>query len=87
MYNFLFIIGIILIFLGIIIVLIYSALNLSSSKGNKNNVNTTIKTGGLIMIGPIPIIFGNSSAMINISIILGIILFIIAIIFFFFIRK
>ncbi len=83
MYEFLLIIAVVFLFLGIILMFIYNGLNLN----NKSIKNNNIQTGGLIMIGPIPIIFGNSSPMIIISIALGIILFIIAIIFFFFIRK
>ncbi len=45
--------GIIVIFVGIILILIGTALQSTSSK------NEEIHTGGVILIGPIPIIFGN----------------------------
>lgn len=56
-------IGFIFIILGIII--IFSAVFLSSLRGGQEG---QIETGGVIMIGPIPIIFGNSKPLIIISI-------------------
>jgi len=49
--------GIIVIFLGIIMILIGTALQ-STSK------NEEVRTGGVILIGPIPIIFGNDRSLI-----------------------
>lgn len=81
MYSALFIVGIVLLFLGIALISLYSILNITS----KQNGNTQF--GGIIMVGPIPIVFGNSGPATSIAIALGIILFIIAIIFFFFVKK
>ncbi len=83
MYNYLFFIGIVLVLLGTITIILYTVLNSNTKPENKINA----QVGGLIMIGPIPIIFGNSSIAMTIVIILGIILFIIAILFFFFTKK
>lgn len=62
--------GILLIFLGSIIQ--------STSSDKDNGSKTEIKTGGVILIGPIPIIFGNDRGMIMTGVILGIILMLVA---------
>jgi uncharacterized protein (TIGR00304 family) len=49
--------GIIVIFIGIIIILIGTALQATSK-------NEEVRTGGVILIGPIPIIFGNDRSLI-----------------------
>lgn len=49
--------GIIVIFIGIILVVIGSALQSTSQ-------NEKVYTGGVILIGPIPIIFGNDKSLI-----------------------
>lgn len=64
--------GILLIFLGSIIQ------STSSDNNNDNSSKTEIKTGGVILIGPIPIIFGNDRGMVITGVILGIILMLVA---------
>lgn len=64
--------GILLIFLGSIIQ------STSSDNNNDNTSKTEIKTGGVILIGPIPIIFGNDRGMVITGVILGIILMLVA---------
>lgn len=81
MYSFLFIAGIVLLFLGIAIIFLYFILNTVSKQ------NGSPQFGGVIMIGPVPIIFGNSGPETSITIALGIVLFIIMVIFFFFGKK
>ena len=49
--------GIIVIFIGIILILIGTALQSTSQ-------NEEVHTGGVILIGPIPIIFGNDKSLI-----------------------
>ena len=49
--------GIVVIFIGIILVVIGSALQSTSQ-------NEEVHTGGVILIGPIPIIFGNDKSLI-----------------------
>ncbi len=49
--------GIIVIFVGIIILLIGTALQSTSQ-------NEEVHTGGVILIGPIPIVFGNDKSLI-----------------------
>jgi uncharacterized protein (TIGR00304 family) len=65
--------GIVMIFLGTL---------LQSSSNNQLNSNsegssTNIQTGGVIMIGPIPIIFGNNKGMIGVSVAFAIVLMVI----------
>lgn len=62
--------GILLIFLGSIIQ--------STSSDKDNNSKSEIKTGGVILIGPIPIIFGNDRGMVITGVILAIVLMIVA---------
>lgn len=59
--------GIIVIFIGIIIIFIGTAMQASSK-------NSEVHTGGVILIGPIPIIFGNDKSMIVIGIVFAIII-------------
>lgn len=65
--NMLVLSGIIIIFIGIIVLFVGTALQ-SSSK------NSEVHTGGVILIGPIPIIFGNDKSMIVIGIVFAIVI-------------
>lgn len=65
--NILVLTGIIIIFIGIIILFVGTALQ-SSSK------NSEVHTGGVILIGPIPIIFGNDKSLIVIGIVFAIVI-------------
>lgn len=49
--------GIIVIFIGVILVVIGTAMQSTSQKGD-------VHTGGVILIGPIPIIFGNDRSLV-----------------------
>ena len=51
--------GFVVVILGILLIFIGTALQSSSSDSK-----TEIHTGGVILIGPIPIIFGNDKALI-----------------------
>jgi len=70
--SFLVIAGVAVIFIGMIMILAGTALQSTSSK------NETVKTGGVILIGPIPIIFGTDKSFTIIAVIIGIILMIIS---------
>jgi len=63
------IIGMLLIFLG--------TMFLSSGK-TESNENTKVSTGGVVLIGPIPIIFGNDKGMVTIAIVAAIVIMIIS---------
>lgn len=67
--NTLIISGIIIIFIGIVIVFVGTAFQ-SSQKGAE------VQTGGIIMIGPIPIIFGNDKSLIYVGMVFAIIVMI-----------
>jgi len=64
--------GVVVIFIGIIMIFAGTALQSTSSK------DETVKTGGVILIGPIPIIFGTDKLFTIIAVLLGIILMIIS---------
>lgn len=58
--------GIIVIFLGIILIFVGTLMQSTSE-------NTEVHTGGIIMIGPIPIIFGNDKGLIITGVIFAIV--------------
>ncbi|ADZ09561.1 protein of unknown function DUF131 [Methanobacterium lacus] len=66
--------GIIMIFLGS---LLHSQSNNQSNSSDSDSSKFNIQTGGVIMIGPIPIIFGNNKGMVGVSVVFAIILMII----------
>jgi uncharacterized protein (TIGR00304 family) len=65
--------GFVVVILGILLIFIGTALQSSSSDSK-----TEIHTGGVILIGPIPIIFGNDKALILFGVIFAIILMILS---------
>lgn len=71
-------IGLFVLVIGILLIFLGSMIQSTSSENSKENSNTEIKTGGVILIGPIPIIFGNDKGMVITGVILGIILMVIA---------
>jgi uncharacterized protein (TIGR00304 family) len=72
-YNMIIILGFAAIILGIFMVFIGTALQSSS-----NDSKTEIHTGGVILIGPIPIIFGNDKTLILFGVIFAVILMILS---------
>lgn len=84
MYEILAMVGVLLIFAGIIAIFSYALFNTYPKNVQKN---TNVSAAGLIMIGPIPIAFGTSSSMVVVAEILGIVILIIMIIFFFLARR
>lgn len=65
-------IGITAIVIGMILIFLGTALQTTAKTENREQ----IKTGGIVLIGPIPIIFGNDKGMIIIGIIAAIIIII-----------
>ncbi len=63
-------IGILVIFIGFIIIFAGTALQTTSKTSD-------VKTGGVILIGPIPIIFGNDKGAVITVVVLAIILMIV----------
>jgi uncharacterized protein (TIGR00304 family) len=79
--NFLFSAGLFLIVIGVFIVAV--AVILSSCKGGKSEV----KGAGVIMIGPIPIIFGSDKKSVMIAIVLAIVLMVLLIFLYYYLLR
>ncbi|BAW31150.1 MAG TPA: TIGR00304 family protein [Methanothermobacter sp.] len=77
--NSLIIVGIILVIFGIFLIFAGSIMGMFT----KTKESTEVKTGGVIMIGPIPIIFGSDRGMAIIGFLMAIILMIVAYILFY----
>jgi len=71
-------IGIAVVIIGVLLTFLGTALLSSGKNHNKDNDNTKVSTGGVILIGPIPIIFGNDKSMVMVTILGAIILMVIA---------
>lgn len=82
MYEGIFIAGIGLVVLGVFAIIAYTLLNAIQPT---NSSNTSF--GGVVLIGPIPIVFGNSPGSLTVAELLAIVLIILAIIFFFMLSK
>jgi uncharacterized protein (TIGR00304 family) len=67
--NSILVLGIIVLFLGMVLVFVGTILQSSSKSGG-------VHVGGVVMIGPIPIIFGTDKSFVIIAVILVIILMI-----------
>lgn len=72
-YNSIILVGFVVVILGILLIFVGSALQ-SSSNSSKNE----IQTGGVIMIGPIPIIFGNDKGLVVVAVIFAVVLMILS---------
>jgi len=77
--NSLIIVGIILVIFGIFLIFAGSIIGMFT----KTKESTEVKTGGVIMIGPIPIIFGSDRGMAVIGFLMAIVLMIVAYILFY----
>ena len=71
-------IGFAVVIIGILIIFIGSALQSSSSSSK-----TEVHTSGVILIGPIPIIFGNDKGLVLVAVIIAVILMILSYILFY----
>jgi uncharacterized protein (TIGR00304 family) len=72
-YNSIILIGFAVVIIGILIIFIGSALQSSSSSSK-----TEVHTSGVILIGPIPIIFGNDKGLVLVAVIIAVILMILS---------
>ncbi len=63
--------GFLIIFIGITLIIVGSILQ---ATGVANDEDSTVKTGGVVLIGPIPIIFGSDKRMAITGVILALIL-------------
>jgi len=75
--NSIVLIGFAVVIIGILIIFIGSALQSSNSS------KTEVHTSGVILIGPIPIIFGNDKGLVMIAVIIAVILMILSYILFY----
>ena len=90
MHEILLLAGIALIFAGFMAMLAYVLLNAvqqGKNAGTGTNSTTNASIGGVVMIGPIPIVFGNSPRMAVVAEVLAIVLIVIAVIVFFLLGK
>lgn len=76
--NTLILTGIVVLLIGMILIFIGTALQITSKSGETGE----FKAGGVIMIGPIPIIFGTDKGMATTAVILAIILMVVSYILF-----
>ncbi len=74
------VLGIILIMLGMFLV-VFKAITRSARESANGEENVKIRTGGVIMIGPIPVVFGSDKRSAMIAIVLIIVLMLLAILF------
>jgi uncharacterized protein (TIGR00304 family) len=72
-YNSIILMGFVVVILGILLIFVGTALQ-SSSGSSKTEVHTS----GVILIGPIPIIFGNDKGLLLVGVISAIVLMILA---------
>ncbi|KAF5068354.1 TIGR00304 family membrane protein [Methanobacterium aggregans] len=77
-FNTLILTGIVIVLIGMILIFIGTALQTTSKSGETGEV----KAGGVVMVGPIPIIFGTDKGMVTVTIILAIILMVVSYILF-----
>jgi uncharacterized protein (TIGR00304 family) len=80
--------GFLIVFIGMLIILagVFSAAYQSwkTGSGSMEKPETSVRGGGVIMIGPIPIIFGSDVGAVKIVILLAIALMLLAFVFFYF---
>jgi uncharacterized protein (TIGR00304 family) len=74
------VLGIILIILGMFLV-VFKSITRSVQESADREENVKIRTGGVIMIGPIPVVFGSDKRTAVIAIVLVIVLMLLAILF------
>ncbi|MBU4535613.1 MAG: TIGR00304 family protein [Euryarchaeota archaeon] len=73
--NILILSGFLVVLLGISLIIIGTILQSASSNNSQANESSTeIKTGGVILIGPIPIIFGSDKRMAITGVVMALIL-------------
>ena len=78
-------VGFLIVLIGILVILtgVFSTAYQSWKTGGVEKPEQGVQGGGVIMIGPIPIIFGTDIGALKVVMILAIVLTIIAVIFFF----
>lgn len=75
-------IGIAAVIIGMLLIFIGTAF-LSSGSSGKGENSSKVSTGGVVLIGPIPIIFGNDKSMIYVAIFAAVIIMLLSYILFY----
>jgi uncharacterized protein (TIGR00304 family) len=77
--------GFLIVFIGMLIILagMFSTMYQSWKTSGAEKPETSVRGGGVIMIGPIPIIFGSDVGAVKIVIILAIVLMLLAFVLFY----
>ncbi len=73
--------GVVVIVLGFLIIFMTTLISARSRRRDGEEGSTELKGGGVVMIGPIPIIFGTDPKWTSIAIVLAIILVVLSFIF------
>lgn len=73
--------GVVVIVLGFLIIFLTTLISARSRRKDGEEGGTELKGGGVVMIGPIPIIFGTDPKWTSIAIVLAIILVVLSFIF------
>ncbi|MBI3023660.1 MAG: TIGR00304 family protein [Thaumarchaeota archaeon] len=73
--------GVVVIVLGFLIIFLTTLISARSRRRDGGEGGTELKGGGVVMIGPIPIIFGTDPKWTSIAIVLAIILVVLSFIF------
>ncbi|BFH72638.1 DUF131 domain-containing protein [Sulfurisphaera javensis] len=85
MNELLFAIGLTVVFLGLLLIMGGLLLELNKKKQNEKEENKQneerTEYGGVIFIGPIPIVFGSSKKIARVMLIIGVIIFVLFLIF------
>lgn len=74
-------IGVVVIVLGFLIIFMVTLVSAKARRRDGEEGGTELKGGGVVMIGPIPIIFGSDPKWTSIAIVLAIILVVLSFIF------
>jgi uncharacterized protein (TIGR00304 family) len=78
-------VGFLIVFIGMLVILagVFSTAYQSWKTGGMEKTETSVRGGGVIMIGPIPIVFGTDVGAVKVVIILAIALMILAFVLFY----
>lgn len=77
MNELLFAIGLTIIFLGLLLIMFGTLFELNKKSDEKTKGEEKTEFGGVIFIGPIPIVFGSNKKIAKIMLIIGIIIFVV----------
>jgi uncharacterized protein (TIGR00304 family) len=79
MYDFLPFVGIGLVLLGVFVFFLYGALNAQGA--GKSAENSSVQAGGVVFIGPVPIVFGSNTNIALIALAIGVVMVVLWVLF------